>query len=101
MPATITLKFNDVLSKDIDGVFSVFEGDKFNTPDAVLLREGSTYQRTALSFVEDIPDCGKDFAFVAIGHYTACYVECTKRIFPGDTDIWLIADKEICYSLTN
>lgn len=100
MPTTITLKFNDVLRDDIDGIFSVFDGEKFNTPDAVLLRDGTTYQRTSLSFVEDIPDCGREFAFIAIGHYTACYVECKKRIFPGNTDIWLIADEELYYNMT-
>jgi hypothetical protein len=98
MSTTITLKFNHVLRNDRDGVFSIFEGEGFNTPHAKLIRDGSTYQRTSITMLANVPDEGREFAFVAIGQYTACYVERIVKILPGENVVWLVADEEFYFS---
>jgi len=92
--STITLKFGLTLSKDPDGLYSVYYGDKFNTPNASLIREGSTHQVTSVSFaIPNFPP-GREIAFVAIGMYSACYVENVTMIEIGHNVVWLVAEQE-------
>lgn len=92
--STITLKFNTTLREDPKGLYSVFYGDKFNTPDASLIREGSTHQVSSVSFcIPNFPP-GREIAFMAIGMYSACYVENIVMIEPGHNEVWLAALEE-------
>ena len=95
--AVVTIKFNNVLRKDPDGIVSIYDGARFNTPDAEIITQGSTYQRSSLTFLVPAKD-GLEIAVIGIGRTTACYVENKKTVYPGDNVIWLIADQEFYYN---
>jgi len=95
--AIITLHFNEVLMNDLHGVFFVFD-DKHNTIHAKQLKQGKTWGTESTTFSLPVSEDGTEMCFKAIGLYTAKYVELTKTIYPGETDIWLVSWPEFAYN---
>ena len=95
---TVILNFNDVLQNDLDGRYFVYDAKYIHTPKAELLTEGETWGTPAVAFQLIVPKWGRKLCFKAIGIETAQYTQLQTTIFPCDTSVWLIADREFRYS---
>lgn len=96
--ATVIVKFNNILRDDKDGIFTVYDGFRFETPDAEMITEGSTYQTSWFAFQISAPPEGREIAVIAIGIETACYTQARKVVYPGNNVIYLIAEEEFLYN---
>jgi len=96
--ATVIIKFNDVLQKDKEGIFTVFDGVGFETPEAEKITEGFTTQTTWFALQISAPPEGREIAIVAIGKELACYTYTRKIVYPGENVIYCIAEEEFSYN---
>lgn len=95
--ATIFVQFNEPLVEDPDGKYAIFYTKEWDTVQAESIFDGSTYKNPSISHLIRIPKTGKSITIIALGLIIATYTKTEKVIFPGETRIHVVAEREFNY----
>ena len=95
--ARIDIHFNDNLTNDPAGKFSMFYADQWGGSEAVEIFRGITHNNSVMTHEINVPKEGANITFVAIGLAIAGYVKVETLIVPGRNTVYLVAPADLVY----